>query len=69
MQLLFQGRNPGVAWEYSVPRPGADGKPGARPSYAWAVVHSACSVSCGGGRSLVTCLLVVGTVGLHHVPR
>ncbi|XP_036081423.1 A disintegrin and metalloproteinase with thrombospondin motifs 16 isoform X2 [Rousettus aegyptiacus] len=50
VELLFQGRNPGVAWEYSVPRPGADRKPGARPSYAWAVVRSACSVSCGGGQ-------------------
>lgn len=65
LQFLFQGRNPGIAWEYSVPRPGADGRPGAQPSYTWAVVRSECSVSCGGGRSLVLSLLVVGAVGDH----
>ncbi|XP_024906271.1 A disintegrin and metalloproteinase with thrombospondin motifs 16 [Pteropus alecto] len=52
VELLFQGRNPGIAWEYSVPRPGADRKPGARPSYTWAIVRSECSVSCGGGQMI-----------------
>lgn len=52
VELLFQGRNPGIAWEYSVPRPGADRKPGAQPSYTWAIVRSECSVSCGGGQMI-----------------
>ncbi|ELV10558.1 A disintegrin and metalloproteinase with thrombospondin motifs 16, partial [Tupaia chinensis] len=48
VELLFQGRNPGVAWEYSMPRLGTKKKPIAQPSYAWAIVRSECSVSCGG---------------------
>ncbi|XP_006168966.1 A disintegrin and metalloproteinase with thrombospondin motifs 16 [Tupaia chinensis] len=50
VELLFQGRNPGVAWEYSMPRLGTKKKPIAQPSYAWAIVRSECSVSCGGGQ-------------------
>uniref|UniRef100_A0A8C9P777 ADAM metallopeptidase with thrombospondin type 1 motif 16 n=1 Tax=Spermophilus dauricus TaxID=99837 RepID=A0A8C9P777_SPEDA len=50
VELLFQGRNPGISWEYSVPRLGAEKKPNAQPSYTWAIVRSECSVSCGGGR-------------------
>ncbi|XP_023444630.2 A disintegrin and metalloproteinase with thrombospondin motifs 16 [Dasypus novemcinctus] len=48
VELLLQGRNPGVAWQYSVPR--AAKKPSPQPSYTWAVIRSACSVSCGGGQ-------------------
>ncbi|XP_048223992.1 A disintegrin and metalloproteinase with thrombospondin motifs 16 [Perognathus longimembris pacificus] len=50
IELLFQGRNPGVAWEYSLPREGVERRPPAPPSYAWAVLRSDCSVSCGGGQ-------------------
>ncbi|VTJ64284.1 Hypothetical predicted protein [Marmota monax] len=50
VELLFQGRNPGISWEYSVPRLGAEKKPIAQPSYTWAIVRSECSVSCGGGQ-------------------
>ncbi|KAM5168930.1 A disintegrin and metalloproteinase with thrombospondin motifs 16 [Callospermophilus lateralis] len=50
VELLFQGRNPGISWEYSVPRLGAEKKPVAQPSYTWAIVRSECSVSCGGGQ-------------------
>ncbi|XP_049624984.1 A disintegrin and metalloproteinase with thrombospondin motifs 16 [Suncus etruscus] len=48
VELLVQGRNPGIGWEYSVPR-SAGGKPHAQPSYSWVLVRSECSVSCGGG--------------------
>ncbi|KAI4574359.1 hypothetical protein MJG53_020923, partial [Ovis ammon polii x Ovis aries] len=51
VELLFQGRNPGIAWEYSMPRSGVEKKPGAQPSYTWATIRSECSVSCGGGKS------------------
>uniref|UniRef100_A0A8D0NAD4 Peptidase M12B domain-containing protein n=1 Tax=Sus scrofa TaxID=9823 RepID=A0A8D0NAD4_PIG len=79
VELLFQGRNPGIAWEYSVPRLGSEKKLRAQPSYTWATIRSECSVSCGGGRSLPTALLVMGTgrgalsghgahsPGLHHI--
>ncbi|XP_040486121.1 A disintegrin and metalloproteinase with thrombospondin motifs 16 [Ursus maritimus] len=50
VELLFQGRNPGVAWEYSVPRLRGEKKPGGQPRYTWAIVRSECSVSCGGGQ-------------------
>ncbi|KAM7148838.1 A disintegrin and metalloproteinase with thrombospondin motifs 16 isoform 1-T1 [Molossus nigricans] len=50
VELLLQGRNPGVAWEYSVPRRAGEKKPSTQPSYTWAIVRSECSVSCGGGQ-------------------
>lgn len=50
VELLFQGRNPGVAWEFSVPRSGSKRTPPPQPSYSWAILRSECSVSCGGGK-------------------
>ncbi|TKC46281.1 hypothetical protein EI555_005775, partial [Monodon monoceros] len=61
VELLFQGRNPGIAWEYSVPRLGGEKKLSTQSSYTWATIRSECSVSCGGGRSLPTAVLVIGT--------
>uniref|UniRef100_F1N7N4 ADAM metallopeptidase with thrombospondin type 1 motif 16 n=1 Tax=Bos taurus TaxID=9913 RepID=F1N7N4_BOVIN len=51
VELLFQGRNPGIAWEYSMPRLEVEKKLGAQPSYTWVTIHSECSVSCGGGQT------------------
>ncbi|KAK2117556.1 hypothetical protein P7K49_004442, partial [Saguinus oedipus] len=67
--LLFQGRNPGIAWEYSMPRLGAEKQPPAQPSYTWAIVRSECSVSCGGGRSLPVLFLEVTPMLLLEVAR
>nr|XP_044994896.1 A disintegrin and metalloproteinase with thrombospondin motifs 16 isoform X1 [Jaculus jaculus] len=50
IELLFQGKNPGVAWEFSLPRSETKKTTAAQPSYTWAIVHSECSVSCGGGQ-------------------
>nr|XP_019598944.1 PREDICTED: A disintegrin and metalloproteinase with thrombospondin motifs 16 isoform X1 [Rhinolophus sinicus] len=50
VELLFQGRNPGIAWEYSVSRLRGERQPGAQPRYTWVIVRSECSVSCGGGQ-------------------
>ncbi|XP_023416681.2 A disintegrin and metalloproteinase with thrombospondin motifs 16 isoform X2 [Cavia porcellus] len=52
VELLFQGKNPGVAWEFSLPRSSAEKKSAAQPRYTWAIVRSACSVSCGGGHMI-----------------
>ncbi|KAL6051097.1 hypothetical protein STEG23_024604, partial [Scotinomys teguina] len=52
VELLFQGRNPGVAWEFSLPRSSDKKTPAAQPSYTWAIVRSECSVSCGGDHLL-----------------
>ncbi|XP_061749570.1 A disintegrin and metalloproteinase with thrombospondin motifs 18-like [Nerophis ophidion] len=43
-EILLQGRNPGVVWEYTLPR--AERK----PDYNWGVVRSDCSAPCAGGR-------------------
>ncbi|KAM4875937.1 A disintegrin and metalloproteinase with thrombospondin motifs 16 [Thomomys bottae] len=50
IELLLQGKNPGVAWQYALPRAGVETQPPEKPSYSWAVVRSVCSVSCGGGQ-------------------
>ncbi|XP_040833253.1 A disintegrin and metalloproteinase with thrombospondin motifs 16 [Ochotona curzoniae] len=52
VELLFQGRDLGIAWEYSVPHLGAEKQPAAPPSYSytWAIVHSECSATCGAGQ-------------------
>ncbi|XP_055965051.1 A disintegrin and metalloproteinase with thrombospondin motifs 16 [Sorex fumeus] len=48
VELLFQGRNPGIGWEYSVPRVRGETL-STQHNYSWVLVPSACSVSCGGG--------------------
>uniref|UniRef100_A0A8C2VJE8 ADAM metallopeptidase with thrombospondin type 1 motif 16 n=2 Tax=Chinchilla lanigera TaxID=34839 RepID=A0A8C2VJE8_CHILA len=52
VELLFQGKNPGVVWEFSLLRSGAEKKPAVQPRYTWAIVRSECSVSCGGGHMI-----------------
>ncbi|XP_064193284.1 A disintegrin and metalloproteinase with thrombospondin motifs 18-like [Anguilla rostrata] len=43
-EILLQGRNPGVLWEYTLPR--SDKK----HTYTWSLVRSQCSAQCAGGR-------------------
>ncbi|XP_036605930.1 A disintegrin and metalloproteinase with thrombospondin motifs 18 [Trichosurus vulpecula] len=53
-EILMQGKNPGVSWQYTL----AKGKtmmqtvPGGH-IYTWKTVQSDCSVSCGGGHIIV----------------
>ncbi|XP_075925783.1 A disintegrin and metalloproteinase with thrombospondin motifs 18-like [Petromyzon marinus] len=54
-EVLIQGRNPGIGWEYTLPKdsdgPGTAGKPsGRKHSHAWALSRSECSATCGGGQ-------------------
>ncbi|KAK1891379.1 A disintegrin and metalloproteinase with thrombospondin motifs 18 [Dissostichus eleginoides] len=42
--ILLQGKNPGVVWEYTLPRTER------KPDYSWGVVRSDCSAPCAGGR-------------------
>lgn len=44
-QILLQGKNPGVVWEYTLPRTER------KPDYSWGVVRSDCSAPCAGGES------------------
>uniref|UniRef100_A0A672YUH3 ADAM metallopeptidase with thrombospondin type 1 motif, 18 n=1 Tax=Sphaeramia orbicularis TaxID=375764 RepID=A0A672YUH3_9TELE len=43
-EILLQGKNPGVVWEYTMPRTER------KPDYSWGVVRSDCSAPCAGGR-------------------
>ncbi|XP_061677121.1 A disintegrin and metalloproteinase with thrombospondin motifs 16 isoform X2 [Syngnathoides biaculeatus] len=49
IEILLQGSNPGVHWEYTLEDTG-----GARTqiehNYAWAIIRSKCSASCAGGQ-------------------
>uniref|UniRef100_A0A4W4FWN8 ADAM metallopeptidase with thrombospondin type 1 motif, 18 n=1 Tax=Electrophorus electricus TaxID=8005 RepID=A0A4W4FWN8_ELEEL len=42
-EILLQGKNPGVLWEYTLPIQEN------KPNYTWAVIRSNCSASCAGG--------------------
>ncbi|XP_056463762.1 A disintegrin and metalloproteinase with thrombospondin motifs 18 [Gadus chalcogrammus] len=42
-QILLQGQNPGVMWEYTLPRE-------RKPDFTWGVASSDCSAACAGGR-------------------
>ncbi|RXN02064.1 A disintegrin and metalloproteinase with thrombospondin motifs 16 [Acipenser ruthenus] len=50
VEILLQGRNPGVSWEYALPKSDGDKKMVPKHNYTWAIVRSECSVSCGGGQ-------------------
>ncbi|KAG9341279.1 hypothetical protein JZ751_019381 [Albula glossodonta] len=41
--ILLQGKNPGVSWEYTLPHSEK------KPNYTWGVVRSDCSAPCAGG--------------------
>ncbi|KAM4638835.1 A disintegrin and metalloproteinase with thrombospondin motifs 18 isoform 1-T1 [Amazona ochrocephala] len=49
-EVLLQGKNPGIAWEYTFSKTNNENKTSAKkPSYSWVTVHSECSATCGGG--------------------
>ncbi|XP_006635993.2 A disintegrin and metalloproteinase with thrombospondin motifs 16 [Lepisosteus oculatus] len=50
IEILLQGRNPGVHWEYTLRKPDLDKKMAAKHNYTWAIIRSQCTVSCGGGQ-------------------
>uniref|UniRef100_A0A8D0HE83 ADAM metallopeptidase with thrombospondin type 1 motif 16 n=1 Tax=Sphenodon punctatus TaxID=8508 RepID=A0A8D0HE83_SPHPU len=50
IELLLQGRNPGIAWEYSMPKLESEKKTVPNHNYTWAIIRSECSVSCGEGQ-------------------
>uniref|UniRef100_A0A4W6FYM5 ADAM metallopeptidase with thrombospondin type 1 motif 18 n=1 Tax=Lates calcarifer TaxID=8187 RepID=A0A4W6FYM5_LATCA len=45
-EILLQGKNPGVVWEYTLPRTER------KPDYSWGVVRSDCSAPCAGGETV-----------------
>uniref|UniRef100_A0AAY4CIP9 ADAM metallopeptidase with thrombospondin type 1 motif, 18 n=1 Tax=Denticeps clupeoides TaxID=299321 RepID=A0AAY4CIP9_9TELE len=50
-EILLQGKNPGVLWEYSLPH--AERK----PNFTWGVVRSDCSAPCAGGGCVCVCAI------------
>ncbi|KAF7242787.1 A disintegrin and metalloproteinase with thrombospondin motifs 18 [Varanus komodoensis] len=51
-EILLQGKNPGIAWQYTFSKMNNENKIFTkRHSYSWVTVQSDCSVSCGGGES------------------
>ncbi|MGH0126828.1 UNVERIFIED_CONTAM: hypothetical protein FKN15_007149 [Acipenser sinensis] len=50
-EILLQGKNPGIAWEYTLPKSLNDSKTTAKKhNYTWVAVRSDCSASCAGGQ-------------------
>uniref|UniRef100_H2ZWR1 ADAM metallopeptidase with thrombospondin type 1 motif 18 n=1 Tax=Latimeria chalumnae TaxID=7897 RepID=H2ZWR1_LATCH len=49
-EILLQGSNPGIAWEYTLPKILNDSRTTVkRHNYTWVVMQSDCSASCAGG--------------------
>ncbi|KAK2514901.1 Adamts18 [Columba guinea] len=49
-EILLQGKNPGIAWEYTFSKTNNENKtPVRKHSYSWVTVQSECSATCGGG--------------------
>uniref|UniRef100_A0A3P8UW88 ADAM metallopeptidase with thrombospondin type 1 motif 16 n=1 Tax=Cynoglossus semilaevis TaxID=244447 RepID=A0A3P8UW88_CYNSE len=49
VEILLQGWNPGVRWEYTLKK--ADEKKNSnKHHYSWAIIRSQCSATCGGGQ-------------------
>ncbi|XP_043921013.1 A disintegrin and metalloproteinase with thrombospondin motifs 16 [Protopterus annectens] len=49
-EILLQGINPGIIWEYAVAKSESEKKIPPKHNYTWAVIRTECSVSCGGGQ-------------------
>uniref|UniRef100_A0A8B9GS02 ADAM metallopeptidase with thrombospondin type 1 motif, 18 n=1 Tax=Astyanax mexicanus TaxID=7994 RepID=A0A8B9GS02_ASTMX len=45
-EILLQGKNPGVVWEYTLPLQER------KPNYTWSIIRSDCSAPCAGGKSV-----------------
>ncbi|XP_053571775.1 A disintegrin and metalloproteinase with thrombospondin motifs 18, partial [Bombina bombina] len=47
LEILYQGKNPGLAWEYTLPASQSTTKKA--NNFSWDPVYTECSVTCGGG--------------------
>ncbi|XP_035192745.1 A disintegrin and metalloproteinase with thrombospondin motifs 18 isoform X2 [Oxyura jamaicensis] len=49
-EILLQGKNPGIAWEYTFSKINTENKTSVKKhSHSWVTVQSECSATCGGG--------------------
>ncbi|XP_034409811.1 A disintegrin and metalloproteinase with thrombospondin motifs 16 [Cyclopterus lumpus] len=49
IEILLQGRNPGVRWEYTLKKTD-EKKNHIKHNYTWAIIRSQCSATCAGGQ-------------------
>ncbi|XP_042565154.1 A disintegrin and metalloproteinase with thrombospondin motifs 16 [Clupea harengus] len=49
VEILLQGRNPGIQWEYSLNQSHVEQRTPPKHNYTWAIVRSTCSATCAGG--------------------
>ncbi|XP_034163571.2 A disintegrin and metalloproteinase with thrombospondin motifs 16 isoform X2 [Pangasianodon hypophthalmus] len=49
VEILLQGSNPGVQWEYTVTKVKTEKVTKPKHKYTWAVIRSECSATCAGG--------------------
>ncbi|KAL2084878.1 hypothetical protein ACEWY4_020396 [Coilia grayii] len=49
VEILLQGRNPGIQWEYSLNQTKVEQRIPPKHNYTWALVRSTCSATCAGG--------------------
>ncbi|KAM9487904.1 A disintegrin and metalloproteinase with thrombospondin motifs 16 isoform 2-T2 [Clarias gariepinus] len=49
VEILLQGLNPGVRWEYTLTKGKAEKASKPKHTYTWAVIRSECSATCAGG--------------------
>ncbi|XP_069073092.1 A disintegrin and metalloproteinase with thrombospondin motifs 18 isoform X1 [Pleurodeles waltl] len=48
-EILLQGNNPGITWEYALPKSWPENTIQKRQNYTWISVELSCSASCAGG--------------------
>ncbi|XP_047014477.1 A disintegrin and metalloproteinase with thrombospondin motifs 16 isoform X2 [Ictalurus punctatus] len=49
VEILLQGSNPGVRWEYTLTKAKTEKVTKPKHKYTWAVIRSECSATCAGG--------------------
>ncbi|KAG8563102.1 hypothetical protein GDO81_015935 [Engystomops pustulosus] len=50
LEVLYQGKNEGFAWEYTLPFSANEETTDKKKSFAWVPVYTECTVTCGGGK-------------------
>ncbi|XP_041417069.1 A disintegrin and metalloproteinase with thrombospondin motifs 18 [Xenopus laevis] len=51
-EILFQGKNQGLTWEYTLPNSAKENTTAIKKNFSWFPVYSGCSVTCGGGHMM-----------------
>ncbi|CAH2324449.1 A disintegrin and metallo ase with thrombospondin motifs 18, partial [Pelobates cultripes] len=49
IKILYQGKNPGIAWEYTLPTSANENPSTKKTGFSWVPLYTECSTTCGGG--------------------